>query len=71
MVTRRRPHAGKQLVHYTATPFQITEPVSLGECGADLPSLLELEAEPLFNSDTPSDNPADALLSHTQLDSNL
>ncbi|XP_013877891.1 heat shock factor protein 1 isoform X2 [Austrofundulus limnaeus] len=60
---------GKQLVHYTATPVQITEPVSLGECGADLPSLLELEAEPLFNSDTPSDNSGDALLSHTQLHS--
>uniref|UniRef100_A0A1A7WGF9 Heat shock transcription factor 1 n=1 Tax=Iconisemion striatum TaxID=60296 RepID=A0A1A7WGF9_9TELE len=62
---------GKQLVHYTATPVQVTEPLSLEEGGADLPSLLELEAEPLFSSDTPTDSPADILLSQTQLDSNL
>uniref|UniRef100_A0A1A8P5R9 Heat shock transcription factor 1 n=1 Tax=Nothobranchius pienaari TaxID=704102 RepID=A0A1A8P5R9_9TELE len=62
---------GKQLVHYTATPVQVTEPLSLEEGGGDLPSLLELEAEPLFSSDTPTDNPADILLSQTQLDSNL
>uniref|UniRef100_A0A3Q2ZFW7 Heat shock transcription factor 1 n=1 Tax=Kryptolebias marmoratus TaxID=37003 RepID=A0A3Q2ZFW7_KRYMA len=54
---------GKQLVHYTATPVQITEPINLEEGGADLPSLLELEAEPLFNSDAPTDNPADVLFS--------
>ncbi|XP_017285207.1 heat shock factor protein 1 isoform X2 [Kryptolebias marmoratus] len=64
-------NTGKQLVHYTATPVQITEPINLEEGGADLPSLLELEAEPLFNSDAPTDNPADVLLSHTQLDSSL
>uniref|UniRef100_A0A1A8GNJ0 Heat shock transcription factor 1 n=1 Tax=Nothobranchius korthausae TaxID=1143690 RepID=A0A1A8GNJ0_9TELE len=62
---------GKQLVHYTAMPVQVTEPLSLEEGGSDLPSLLELEAEPLFCSDTPTDNPADILLSQTQLDSNL
>ncbi|XP_037549624.1 heat shock factor protein 1 isoform X2 [Nematolebias whitei] len=64
-------NTGKQLVHYSATPIHITEPVNLEEGGADLPSLLELEAEPLFSSDTPTDNPADILLSHTQLDSDL
>ncbi|KAI3359027.1 hypothetical protein L3Q82_015426 [Scortum barcoo] len=64
-------HTGKQLVHYTATPVLMSEPVSLGEGGADLPSLLELEAEPFFSSDPPTDDPADALLSHAPLDSDL
>ncbi|KAM6899974.1 heat shock factor protein 1 [Xenentodon cancila] len=64
-------NTGKQLVQYTATPFQVSEPVSLGEGEADLPSLLELEAEPFFGSDTPTDDPADTLLNHTHLDANL
>ncbi|KAM4539986.1 heat shock factor protein 1 isoform 2-T2 [Odontesthes bonariensis] len=63
--------AGKQLVQYTATPVQMPEPISLGEDGADLPSLLELETQPFFSSDTPSDDSVDDLLSQTQLDSNL
>lgn len=62
---------GKQLVQYTATPVQMSEPISLGEGGADLPSLLELEAEPFFTSDPPTDDPTAALLSHAQLDSDL
>lgn len=62
---------GKQLVHYTATPVLMSEPISLGEGGADLPSLLELEAEPFFSSDPPTDDPAAALLSHAHLDSDL
>lgn len=41
--------AGKQLVQYT--PVQIFEPVDEGGGGADLPSLLELEAEPFLGSD--------------------
>ncbi|XP_061598066.1 heat shock factor protein 1 isoform X4 [Cololabis saira] len=64
-------NTGKQLVQYTASPFQVSEPAGLGEVGADLPSLLELETEPFFGSDTPTDDPADALLRHTHLDSNL
>ncbi|XP_044027274.1 heat shock factor protein 1 isoform X2 [Siniperca chuatsi] len=64
-------HTGKQLMHYTATPVLMSEPISLGEGGADLPSLLELEAEPFFSSDPPTDDPAAALLSHAQLDSDL
>uniref|UniRef100_A0A3B5MRE6 Vertebrate heat shock transcription factor C-terminal domain-containing protein n=1 Tax=Xiphophorus couchianus TaxID=32473 RepID=A0A3B5MRE6_9TELE len=63
--------AGKQLVQYTATPLHLTEPVVLGEGDADLPSLLEYETEPLFNSDAAGDDPPDVLLSPSQLDSNL
>ncbi|XP_035537177.1 heat shock factor protein 1-like isoform X2 [Morone saxatilis] len=63
-------HTGKQLVHYTATPVLMSEPISLGEGGVDLPSLLELEAEPFFSTDPPTDDPA-ALLSHAHLDSDL
>lgn len=60
---------GKQLVQYT--PVQPSEPVSLVEGGADLPSLLELEAEPFLSSDLSTEDPATALLSHANLDSNL
>uniref|UniRef100_A0A3P9PFI6 Heat shock transcription factor 1 n=1 Tax=Poecilia reticulata TaxID=8081 RepID=A0A3P9PFI6_POERE len=63
--------AGKQLVQYTATPLHLTEPVVLGEDDADLPSLLEYETEPLFNSEAAGDDPPDVLLSPSQLDSNL
>lgn len=62
---------GKQLVHYMATPVLMSEPISLGEGGADLPSLLELEAEPFFITDPPTDDPATALLSPTPPDSDL
>lgn len=62
---------GKQLVQYMATPVLMSEPISSGEGGADLPSLLELEAEPFFSSDLPTDDPAAALLSHAHLDSDL
>ncbi|KAM4725424.1 heat shock factor protein 1 isoform 2-T2 [Anableps anableps] len=62
---------GKQLVQYTATPLHMTEPVVLDEGDTDLPSLLEYETEPLFNSDVAGDDPPDVLLSPTQLDSNL
>lgn len=52
--------AGGQLVQYT------------GEGGgAYLPSLLELEAEPFFISDPPTDDPASTLLSPAHLDSDL
>uniref|UniRef100_A0A3B4VFC4 Heat shock transcription factor 1 n=1 Tax=Seriola dumerili TaxID=41447 RepID=A0A3B4VFC4_SERDU len=61
----------KQLVQYTTTPVLMSEPLSLGEGGTDLPSLLELEAEPYFTPDPPTDDPAAALLSHAQLDSDL
>lgn len=65
-------HTGKQLVQYSAaTPVQLSEPISVGEGGADLPSLLELEAEPFFSADPPTDDPAAALLSHAHLDSDL
>lgn len=64
-------HTGKQLVHYTATPVLMSEPGSFGEGGADLPSLLELEAEPFFSSDPPTDDAATALLTHPHLDSDL
>ncbi|XP_008297547.1 heat shock factor protein 1 isoform X2 [Stegastes partitus] len=65
-------NTGKQLVQYSAaTPVQMSEPISVGEGGADLPSLLELEAEPFFDSDLPTDDPAAALLSHAHLDSDL
>lgn len=47
---------GKQLVHYMAAPpVLLPEPITLAEGGADLPSLLELEAEPLFSGDPPPD----------------
>lgn len=62
---------GKQLVQYTPTPVMMSEPISLGEGGADLPSLLELEAEPFFITDPPTDDPATALLSHAQANPDL
>lgn len=58
---------GKQLVQYT--PVQISEPFILGQDGADLPSLLELEAEPFFTAGLPTDDPAMELLSSTHTDS--
>ncbi|XP_030266367.1 heat shock factor protein 1 isoform X1 [Sparus aurata] len=64
-------HTGKQLVQYTATPVMMSEPISLGDGGADLPSLLELEAEPFFITDPPTDDPATALLSHAQANPDL
>uniref|UniRef100_A0AAQ5ZF42 HSF-type DNA-binding domain-containing protein n=1 Tax=Amphiprion ocellaris TaxID=80972 RepID=A0AAQ5ZF42_AMPOC len=65
-------NTGKQLVQYSvATPVQLSEPISAGEGGADLPSLLELEGEPFFDADPPADDPAAALLSHAHLDSDL
>lgn len=61
--------AGKQLVQYTATPLLLTgEPVVLEEGGAEIPTLLEYDAEPLFNSDAAGDDPPEVLLSSTQLD---
>uniref|UniRef100_A0A3B3WKP5 HSF-type DNA-binding domain-containing protein n=1 Tax=Poecilia mexicana TaxID=48701 RepID=A0A3B3WKP5_9TELE len=63
--------AGKQLVQYTAMPLHLTEPVVLGEGDTDLPSLLEYETEPLFNSEAAGNDPPDVLLSPSQLDSNL
>uniref|UniRef100_A0A096MA12 Heat shock transcription factor 1 n=1 Tax=Poecilia formosa TaxID=48698 RepID=A0A096MA12_POEFO len=54
--------AGKQLVQYTATPLHLTEPVVLGEGDTDLPSLLEYETEPLFNSEAAGNDPPDVLL---------
>ncbi|PWA27307.1 hypothetical protein CCH79_00020001 [Gambusia affinis] len=62
---------GKQLVQYTATPLHLSEPVVLGEGDSELPSLLEYETEPLFNSEAAGDDPPDILLSPSQLDSNL
>ncbi|XP_041664967.1 heat shock factor protein 1 [Cheilinus undulatus] len=56
-------HKGKQLVQYTSPQ------ISSGEGGADLPSLLELEAGPFL--DSPTNDPAAALLSHTHSDSDL
>lgn len=53
---------GKQLVHYTATPLLLPEPITLAEGGADLPSLLELEGEPLFSGDPPPDELGSALM---------
>lgn len=49
--------AGKQLVHYTATPVHMSDPVGLDEGGADLPSLLE----PFLQVDQPTDDPATLL----------
>ncbi|KAM3596036.1 uncharacterized protein V6R79_007273 [Siganus canaliculatus] len=63
---------GKQLVHYTATtPVLVSEPISLGEGAADLPSLLELEAGPFLSTDPPSEDANATLLSHAHLDSDL
>uniref|UniRef100_A0A665VHU9 HSF-type DNA-binding domain-containing protein n=1 Tax=Echeneis naucrates TaxID=173247 RepID=A0A665VHU9_ECHNA len=61
----------KQLVQYSTTPALLPEPVSLGEGGSDLPSLLELETEPYFTPDPSADDSATALLSQAQLDSDL
>uniref|UniRef100_A0A3Q1JIV3 HSF-type DNA-binding domain-containing protein n=1 Tax=Anabas testudineus TaxID=64144 RepID=A0A3Q1JIV3_ANATE len=58
----------KQLVQYTPI---LSEPISLEGGGADLPSLLELEEEPFFSSDLPTDDVAADLLSHTRLDTGL
>ena len=62
---------GKQLVHYTATPVLMSDPTGSGEGGAELPSLLELEAEPFFGADPSADDQPATLLSHTHLDSDL
>ncbi|XP_029369506.1 heat shock factor protein 1 isoform X1 [Echeneis naucrates] len=64
-------NTGKQLVQYSTTPALLPEPVSLGEGGSDLPSLLELETEPYFTPDPSADDSATALLSQAQLDSDL
>lgn len=64
-------NTGKQLVQYNATPVLMSEPISSGDGGADLPSLLELEAEPFFSSDPPTDDPASSLLEHAHLDLDL
>lgn len=50
------------------TPVQISEPIMLGEGGADLPSLLELEAEPFLTSDLPTDDLTVEPISHTHFD---
>lgn len=68
VVTAWYSGAGKQLVQFSATPVLMSEPIS---SEADLPSLLELEAGPFFISDSPTDDPADALLSPSKLDSDL
>ena len=62
---------GKELVHYMSTPVLLSEPISLGEGGADLPSLLELEAEPFFSPDPPTDDLSTALLNPSTPDSDL
>ncbi|XP_059206653.1 heat shock factor protein 1 [Centropristis striata] len=59
--------SGKQLVQYT--PVQ-SEPIGSEGGVADLPSLLELEAEPFISAGPPADDPPD-LLSHAHLDSDL
>ncbi|XP_074542647.1 heat shock factor protein 1 [Halichoeres trimaculatus] len=64
-------HSGKQLVQYTAPPVLMSEPVSSGEGGVDLPSFLGLEAESIFSSDLPADDSTAALLSPAQLDPDL
>lgn len=56
-------------MHYTATPVLLSEP--MGDGAADLPSLLELQAEPLFSNDPPTDDPDAALLRSSSLDSDL
>ncbi|XP_029022629.1 heat shock factor protein 1 isoform X2 [Betta splendens] len=61
-------NTGKQLVQYTPV---LSEPLGLEGGGADLPSLLELEAEPFFSSDLSTDDPAADLLSHAHLDTDL
>lgn len=58
-------------MQYNATPVLMSEPISSGDGGADLPSLLELEAEPFFSSDPPTDDPAASLLEHAHLDLDL
>ncbi|XP_068602942.1 heat shock factor protein 1 [Brachionichthys hirsutus] len=55
-------HTGKQLVHYTASPVLGSEPISLGEGVADLPVLLEMEAQRFFSADSPADDTPTALL---------
>lgn len=62
---------GKQLVQYSSTPVHMTEPFSSGEGGADLPSLLELEAEPFLSPETPTDDSSITLLSHAPSSSDL
>uniref|UniRef100_UPI003AAA6A6C heat shock factor protein 1 n=1 Tax=Centroberyx gerrardi TaxID=166262 RepID=UPI003AAA6A6C len=60
-------NTGKQLVQYMATPTLMTEPIILGEGGADLPSLLELEAEPYFSADPPTEDLTLSLLTTSDL----
>ncbi|KAF7645029.1 hypothetical protein LDENG_00211520 [Lucifuga dentata] len=55
-------NTGKQLVQYSATPILMTEPNTLGEGGANLPSLLELEAGPYFSTDSPTEEPTVSFL---------
>lgn len=54
-----------------ATPLQTPEAGLLGDGGADMPSLLELEDEPFFATDLPEDDPAAALLAPPQPRSDL
>ncbi|KAF3706915.1 Heat shock factor protein 1 [Channa argus] len=61
-------NTGKQLVQYTPV---LTEPINMEPGGADLPSLLELEAERFFNSDPPTDDLGSDLLSHIHTESGL
>lgn len=60
---------GKELVHYMATPALTSEQINLEGGGADVPSLLELEAEPFFSTDLPTDTTA--FLTPAQPDSDL
>ncbi|KAK2830986.1 hypothetical protein Q5P01_018917 [Channa striata] len=55
----------KQLVHYTPV---LSEPISTKAGEVDL---LELEAEPFFTSDPPTDDPTADLLSHAHTESGL
>ncbi|XP_068188616.1 heat shock factor protein 1 [Antennarius striatus] len=64
-------HTGSQLVHYTATPLLASEPITLGEGGADLPSLLEMEGQPFFITESPTDDTAIALLDQDPQDADL
>ncbi|KAM4631314.1 heat shock factor protein 1 [Polymixia lowei] len=52
-------NTGKQLVHYTTTPLMMTEPISSGEGGTDLPTLLELEEDSYF---TPDEDPTISMI---------
>lgn len=61
---------GKELVHYMATPVLTSELNNLEGGGADVPSLLELEAEPFFSTDLPTDDTTD-LLTPVHPDSDL